>query len=367
MRSKPFQFSVIYGGRSVEHDVSVSMYQKMCREIALADGPTLSGVHFITKNGEYICETVQGTMPPSHDEMCSSLHRRSITDLPKLVKSDGSFLFSLLVGRDGEDGRIQGVAEFFGFLGSFGSVDASSLGINKWAFGILAEHATGGRVKVIPGSLVRPSRSIAEIDRAIDSVAGYPCVVKPNRQGSSFGVRAIESATPHAIRRYFDEFKDFDTEFLVQRRIVGREITCGCLQDLNHISTLDVVEVVTSSQLFGYEAKWQGEPYSLSSLPDSYDRRLVENVSETLMSTFSIHTMARFDYILADDGLYVLEVNTVPGMSALSIYPAMLARKGLGLLDVIDVARRNEQSRIASIASQDAAVARWSVSGFARL
>jgi D-alanine-D-alanine ligase len=351
----------------VEHDASVEMYTNLCRELAeaSADAPAVAAVHFIGKSGGYGYAPVTGGILPSHNEMCSLARQRGLVELPVLMRADESFVFSLLQGRDGEDGRIQGVGEFFGLDGSFGSVEIASLGMNKWIFAALAERVSGGRVKSIPSGLVRVPRSSAQIDEAVRLAAGAACVMKPNRQGGSFGVRTFENIDRRMVERYLDEFEPFDSDFLVQKRVVGRELTCGCLQDMEQIVALDVVEVKTKSGLFGYDAKWGGEPYDLVSLPDDQNRRLVEDVSIDLMRVFSIHTTARFDYILASDGLYLLEVNTVPGMSAKSIYPAMLKRQRLRLIDLLSIARRNEAHRRLLIAQRDAAIARWSMDGSA--
>ena len=175
----------------------------------------------------------------------------------------------------------------------------------------------------------------------IDSVCGnvvenlkFPVFVKPPQGGSSFGVTKVgrpEDLVP-AISYAFSE----NPTVIVEQGVVGRELTCAAYFDGNKVSALPVIEIITENEYFDYDAKYNG--HSREVCPAEIDEDLREKVQKTtadIYSALGCKGVVRMDYICAEDGLYFLEVNTIPGMTSASLVPKMVRAAGLDMTDFL--------------------------------
>lgn len=238
--------------------------------------------------------------------------------------------FITIHGTPGEDGKLQSYFDMIGLdyinSGAFGS----SLSFNKWAcnsflraFGI----ATAKAILLRKGSSPNPIEIADEI--------GFPCFIKPNGAGSSFGISKVNTLMdmPNAIAKAFEE----DDEVVVESFVKGREITCGLYNNGTEIVPLPPTEIVTDNEFFDYGAKYNGESNEITPADiDAELTTLIQNTSKSIYRRLGLKGLARIDFMVTEEGTpYLIEVNTTPGMSEESIVPQQIKASGADLKTVL--------------------------------
>ena len=238
----------------------------------------------------------------------------------KLVDARVDVAFIALHGRYGEDGSIQGLLEsmFIPYTGS--GVLASALGMEKvFAKGIFLAHG-------IPTPAYRAFSSSAEA-LAAKLPFSFPVVVKPSREGSSVGVHICHSADEY--RKAVEDASRYAGQLLVEQYVKGREVQSAVLDD----RSLGAIEVVPATEFYDYTAKYQtgsGTKYLYPAPlpPDQYAR--VNEVCLAAHKALGCSGATRSDVIVTPTGeAILLEVNTLPGMTATSLLPKIAAGQGI--------------------------------------
>ncbi len=249
------------------------------------------------------------------------------TDLARLAKAAGRLDVALILlhGRPGEDGTIQGMLDLLGVPYQCAGVLGCALAMNKVA---AKERYRAAGLAVAPDVVLRRGERgpAARVLREL----GLPAVVKPNHEGSSFGVTIVKkkSALMPAIKAAFE----LDSAVLVERYLNGRELTCGVLGN-RELVPLPLVEIIPGEafEFFDYTAKYV--PGATSEVcPAPVDRSVVEAVQDMAMAAqraLFITGYSRSDFILTDEGPVILETNTIPGMTRTSLLPQAAAAAGI--------------------------------------
>lgn len=233
-----------------------------------------------------------------------------------------------LHGAYGEDGTIQGTLETLGIPYTGSGVLASSLCMNKdLSKKILRYEGVNTPDWLCWDSLEDYSPEDVE-------QLGYPVMVKPNSGGSSIGMEKVndEQGLHSAVMKAFAS--DSDQSILIERYTVGQEITCSILDG----EPLPVVGITSaSSEWFDYSAKYEegGADEVVLTLPPELDRS-VRKAAMTCYKALKCSVYARVDILLLDGEPYVLEVNTLPGMTATSLLPKSAAAAGLSFSTLLD-------------------------------
>jgi len=224
--------------------------------------------------------------------------------------------FIALHGRGGEDGRIQGLLATLGLPYTGSGVLASALCCNKRISKQLLAHA---------GIPVPTSHTLGNDATLPDSA--YPVIVKPNHGGSSIGIHRV--STPHQLATALADSRSVDDDLLIESQIVGREITVSILGD----TPLPVLEIVPQHGWFDFAAKYQkdsGTQYLVPApLPNDVAAQS-QAIALRAYTTLGCAGAARVDLML-DEQLnpWVLEVNTIPGMTPTSLLPKAAAQVGI--------------------------------------
>ena len=164
-----------------------------------------------------------------------------------------------------------------------------------------------------------------------------PVFIKPNNGGSSVGMSKVNKAVDiePAIQKAFLE----DDEIIIEEYIEGREITCGIFSYKGKLITFPVAEIISKNEFFDFEAKY--DPSLAEEVLPAHIPKAVEiNCKETsalLYEKLNCKGIVRFDYIFNDEGLYFLEVNTVPGLTEASIVPKMAKNYGISLSELFSM------------------------------
>ena len=240
--------------------------------------------------------------------------------------------FSLLHGKYGEDGRIQGLLDILGipFIGS--GVLSSAIAMNKKVAKDI-NRKTGLRVAK---EIVLKSGEDFSIKEII-GILGSTSVVKPVGQGSSLGMSLCRN-NEELVTGIENAF-EYDEEIIIEEYIKGREVTC-CVIGNQELETLPIIEIIpeTSSRFFDYKAKYTPGacreicPADLSQSIDESVRVCAKKAHQGLMCS----VWSRTDMIIRDERVYVLETNTIPGMTEQSLVPLAAKTAGFSLSELVD-------------------------------
>jgi D-alanine-D-alanine ligase len=225
-------------------------------------------------------------------------------------------VFNIVHGTPGEDGKLQGYLDMIGLPYTSSDVTTSAITFNKAfttallkSYGILSAK-----------SMMIKDKNKIDADFILKQIQ-LPCFVKPNNGGSSIGTTKVtkqEELKP-AIEKAFKE----DGQVIVEEFVEGVEVTCGVMEIDGRAKAMAITEIVSASDFFDFEAKYADQrtqeitPARISK--ELYDEclKITENVYEILMCK----GMVRIDYIIKNNQFYLIEVNSVPGLTERSLIP----------------------------------------------
>ena len=131
---------------------------------------------------------------------------------------------------------------------------------------------------------------------------------------------------------------------LVEQGLCGREITCAAYFDGKEVKTLPLIEIVTDNDYFDYDAKYNGHSNEICPAGVSeQQKKLVQDTTCAIYSLLGCKGVVRMDYILAEDGLYFLEINTIPGMTSASLVPKMVRTAGIDITEFLSTIIESSQ------------------------
>ncbi len=248
----------------------------------------------------------------------------------KKVKFD--FVYIMQHGKPGENGLLQGYFEMLGIPFSSCSAFVSMVAFDKYACKSYLRDATF--VKLSPDAFIRKGDDVEAFCKRVTSTLSYPVFVKPTDGGSSFGISKVktEEELPAALDLAFSE----SPTVIVEQGVSGREFTCAAYRDAEGTKSLPVIEVVTSNEYFDYDAKYNGNSQEICPAQISDELRdMIQKASKDIYEYFRCSGLVRMDYIYSEDGLYFLEVNTIPGMTSASLVPKMVRASGMDMTDFL--------------------------------
>ena len=244
----------------------------------------------------------------------------------RLAEERVEVAFICLHGRLGEDGTIQGLLEVMGIPYTGSGVLASALAMNK-IFAKQVFEAKG--LTITPYRVLRRGE---EFDHARAGF-GFPLVVKPSQEGSSVGVSIVR--IPEEMAPALDAAFAYDDEILVEQYIKGREIQVGILAD----RALGAIEIVPKREFYDFEAKYTAG-MAEHILPAPLPVLLYEKVlrqGELAHRSLGCSGYSRVDFLVTEGSdCYLLEVNTLPGMTALSLLPEIAQGSGYRFADLVE-------------------------------
>ena len=248
------------------------------------------------------------------------------------AKEEIDLAFNLLHGKYGEDGCMQGLLDILGipFLGS--GVLSSSIAMNKKVAKDIYRN-TG--LRVAKEIVLRRGEEFS-INEIIE-ILGSTSIVKPVGQGSSLGMSLCRNNKElvTGIEKAFE----YDEEIIIEEYVDGREVTC-CVIGNQELETLPLIEIIPgiSSRFFDYKAKYTPGacreicPADLSQSIDESVRVCAKKAHRALMCS----VWSRTDMIIRDEKVYVLETNTIPGMTEQSLVPLAAKTAGFSLSELVD-------------------------------
>lgn len=245
------------------------------------------------------------------------------------------FEYALIIihGTPGEDGKLQGYLDMMGIPYSSCSQVSSTITFDK----ISTKRAVAGRGINLAREILlgRGDKIDAE---AIVAQLGLPLFIKPNASGSSFGVTRVTSADEigKAVELAFSE----SNEVLIEECITGREFGCGVIITDEKEYLFPITEIISKRAFFDYEAKYT-EGLSDEITPANIDEQIVARLNRMTAEAYRAcrcSGVVRIDFIVTPDGIpYMIEINSIPGMSSGSIVPKQARAMGMSLGELYDI------------------------------
>ena len=252
----------------------------------------------------------------------------SVLILGQYIKFDCAFV--AIHGTPGEDGKLQGYFDLLNIPYTTPSLLNTAFTFNKWYCTTLLKQLG---FKCANSVLLRKGDTY-DCHHILKTLK-LPCFVKPNNAGSSFGISkvAAEFALEPAIQKAFNE----DDEVLIESALIGREVTCGALIYKSEIIALPITEIVSKNDFFDFEAKYKGasDEITPAQLDDNMTIRIQSTVKD-IYKKLAMKGIIRIDFIIQEDGPYVIEINTVPGLTEGSLIPQQAQAAGISLFDLFN-------------------------------
>ena len=247
------------------------------------------------------------------------------------------FAYITIHGTPGENGILQGYFQLIGLPFSCCDVLAAAITFNKFTCN---QYLKGFGVKVSESLVLRAGQTVS--DEEVASTIGFPCFVKPNVGGSSFGVTKVKSIdqVQAAIAKAFEE----GDEVMIEAFMSGTEITCGMYKTKEKTVVLPITEVVPENEFFDFDAKYKGQVQEITParISDTLTAR-VQKLTAAIYDILGCKGIVRIDYIISEgDVINLLEVNTTPGMTTTSFIPQQVRAAGLDIKDVMTDIIENE-------------------------
>jgi D-alanine-D-alanine ligase len=352
MEKKKLRVAVLFGGRSAEHEISL-LSARFVVEALDRDRfePVLVG---IDKSGRWLLQDEALLLGASRDPRLARLNQ-SMPDVSLLAHpaADGEgalavvgraaesidVVFPVLHGPMGEDGAVQGLLELAGLPYVGAGVLGSAVGMDKDVMKRLLAHA---ELPILPYVTLRRAaceRSPRAALDACEEALRYPMFVKPANLGSSVGVSKAKDR--EGLAAGIEHAFEFDEKVVVEEGVEGaREIECAVLGDEEPIASVPGEIVVSHPDgFYSYDAKYVDEHGAVTKIPADLtpaEANAVQLLALETFRTLSCSGLARVDFFRAIDGrLYVNEINTLPGFTAISMYPKLWEASGIPAKELV--------------------------------
>lgn len=306
------------------------------REISLLSGDNIAKT--LEENGhDVICldtilplEQVEHRIDPT-----PNLFENGESNLVELLScpdvQSADFIFNALHGGSGENGVVSGILETMGFKFNGSGVEGCAIAMDKVVSKVLFEKYNiptpewrhFNRVEIIENGKI--------IEKIIDTF-DFPIVIKPAHEGSTVGLSIVSDGKE--LNPAIDKALKYNNELIVEKYIKGRELTVAILED----SALPIIEIIPKHGIYDYECKYTSG-MSEYQVPAKIESKLTQRIQELSVVAFKIlkcYGYGRADLRLGEDGTpYFLEMNAMPGMTAISLVPKAAKAIGISFGDLL--------------------------------
>lgn len=346
--SKKINLAVIFGGRSGEHEVSLSSARGVMKNLNKKKYNVIPIA--ITKGGNWLIGKKANEYMKMNEDKIGKEGAISLEESQRLVtkknargnlfdyaegelKGKIDLVFPILHGPYGEDGRLQGMLDMLGIPYVFSGVLSHALGMNKPKAKIIAAQAGVPVAK----DLVLTKSEKYNLNEIIEELS-LPLMVKPAELGSSVGVSLVK--TKRELGKAIKEAFAYGEEVIIEQYIKGREMTVTVMGDENP-EALAVTEIIPLiSEFYDYKAKYEegGSRHVCPAEISKEDEKKVKNYAVSGFKAIGCRDLARLDFMWSekDDEFYFTDINTIPGMTPTSLAPEAAALAGMNFTQFLD-------------------------------
>ncbi|MFL0352313.1 D-alanine--D-alanine ligase [Xanthomarina sp. GH4-25] len=311
--------AIIMGGFSSEYEISLKSGNVVYQTLN-DDKYTAYRIHIFKNKWVYV-DDEDTEFPVDKNDFSISINNNKI-----------SFhcVFNAIHGSPGEDGFMQAYFKLLNIPQTSCDMYQAALTFNKRdCLSVLKPYG----IKTAESFYINLGDAIDA--NAIIKKVGLPCFVKANKAGSSFGITKVYKVEDmqSAIEVAFKE----DDEIIIESYLDGVEVSVGVIKYKGETIVLPITEIVSDNDFFDYKAKYLGESKEIT--PARISEDMAEKVSKVAKQVYDILKMTGFsrsEYIFKDGEPYLLEVNTVPGLTKASILPQQAAAAGISLSELFE-------------------------------
>jgi D-alanine-D-alanine ligase len=325
---------ILFGGESSEHDVSISS----ARNVYAAIDPEKYDVQlcYIDRQGVWWLVDSLGAEITTEGarQIVPLLGQGVFITRPSGDELKVDVILPILHGRNGEDGTVQGLAQLLHIPIVGCDVTASGTAMNKLA---CKEVLLANDLPVTPYVAHRVYDKIPEFDYLTDKL-GNPLFVKPARSGSSVGVSKVR--TKSELLTALNEAHKHDSIALIEKAIIGQELEVAVLGVPPHHQVSGVGEIIPGQDFYTYDDKYasgSGAQVNLEANISESVKQKIQEITTKAYEALDCRGLARIDFVMNPEGeLYVMEVNTMPGFTNISMYPKLWENEGISYPQLID-------------------------------
>lgn len=319
------KLGLIYGGVSTEHEVSISSYESIIKNIDKDKYEITS--FYISKDGTWFTDG-----------------KRTKDVFNSLKEMD--CVFPILHGKNGEDGSIAGMLEIIGVSYVGCKTLSSAICMDKVITKKLLEKANISVAKYMFIKKLNDNFYWVQdnydyvlldkeiLDLSVSTILNYPVVVKPSRSGSSVGVSVANDYLE--LENAINEASIYDEKILIEEFIDGKELEVAVLGN-NDLTVSNIGNIIPDEIVYSYNSKYKGNSKTvvLNTIEENLENK-IKNIVLTTYKVLDCSGLARVDMFLIGNEVLVNEVNTMPGFTSISMYPKLMESINISYSDLID-------------------------------
>ena len=325
MKSK-ITVAILFGGKSAEHEVSLVSAENILKFIN-QDKYDILKIK-IDKSGKWLFNERPVVLSQNYGD-----HKIIALDNAQVI-GNIDVIFPILHGPYGEDGSIQGLAKLAGLPCVGPGILASAVGMDK---DVAKRLLRDSEIPIARFITMRKSKREKYSYETISESLGNGLFVKPANMGSSVGVSFVQNKLEfeNAVKEAFL----YDDKVVVEEMIKGREIECAVLGNDSPIASIPG-EIIPKKGFYSYDSKYIDAEGAGLEIPAKLEPNIIKKVQEISIKTYQClecKGMTRVDMFLTNNNeLVINEINTIPGFTKISMYPAMWAHSGIQYSELID-------------------------------
>jgi len=311
--------AIIMGGYSSEYKISLKSGEVVYNHLD-STKYNLYKIHILTEGWFYVDEQNNRFVVDKNDF--------SVTVNSEKITFD--VVFNAIHGTPGEDGLIQAYLKLLNIPQTSCNYYQSALTFNKRdMLSVLKPYGIKTAISYYlnKGDVIDENQIIQRV--------GLPCFVKPNKSGSSFGISMVkdsEQLLPAIDKAYIE-----DDEIIIESYLKGTEVSVGVIKYKDQTIVLPITEIVSENDFFDYEAKYEGKSSEITPARISEEEKAkVEDAAKRIYTILKMDGFSRSEFILVSGEPFLLEMNTVPGLTTESILPQQAREAGISLNELFD-------------------------------
>lgn len=331
---KKINVAILMGGKSPEHEISILSGQQVVNNLNYKKYNVLPVL--ISKTGSWQLTSKDNITSLNNpiklmgtQKEIKLTNKKEINKINSMKDNKVNVIFIAMHGPYGEDGTIQEMLELMNIPYTGSGVLASALGMDKIKFRKIMKVE---KIPIPNYIVVTKNQKI----KTIKSIGDFPYFVKPYNQGSSVGASIAKNQKE--LKKSLDEAFKYSDKVLIDEYIQGRELTCSVIGN-NVPIALPVLEIVPKrGDFFNYKSKYI-EGGSEEFIPNNITKYTIDKVKKLSIKVYKAigcRGFARVDFLLRNDNLYVLEINSIPGLTQMSLFPRSAKAYGLTYSQLLD-------------------------------
>lgn len=311
--------AIIMGGYSSEYKISLKSGEVVYNHLD-STKYNLYKIHILTEGWFYVDDQNNRFVVDKNDFSVTVNNEKITFDV----------VFNAIHGTPGEDGLIQAYLKLLNIPQTSCNYYQSALTFNKRdMLSVLKPYGIKTAISYYlnKGDIIDENQIIQRV--------GLPCFVKPNKSGSSFGISMVKESEQLlvAIEKAYAE----DDEIIIESYLKGTEVSVGVIKYQNDTIVLPITEIVSENDFFDYEAKYEGKSSEITPARISEEEKAkVEDVAKRIYTILKMDGFSRSEFILVSGEPFLLEMNTVPGLTTESILPQQAREAGISLNELFD-------------------------------